>query len=67
VPELPEVETARRLIADQALGRRTVAVNDASGGVHTGDVVAARRQARVAGRPGRRIKSSSAHMVRVGT
>jgi formamidopyrimidine-DNA glycosylase len=28
VPELPEVETARRLIADQALGRRIVAVDD---------------------------------------
>jgi len=29
VPELPEVENARRLIADQALGRRIVAVDDA--------------------------------------
>jgi formamidopyrimidine-DNA glycosylase len=29
VPELPEVETARRLIADQALGRRIVTVDDA--------------------------------------
>ena len=28
VPELPEVETARRLIADQALHRRIVDVND---------------------------------------
>jgi formamidopyrimidine-DNA glycosylase len=28
VPELPEVETARRLIADVALGRRIVAVDD---------------------------------------
>jgi len=28
VPELPEVETARRLIADQALNRRIVDVND---------------------------------------
>jgi formamidopyrimidine-DNA glycosylase len=28
MPELPEVETARRLIADQALGRRIVAVDD---------------------------------------
>ena len=29
MPELPEVETARRLIADQALNRRIVAVDDA--------------------------------------
>ena len=29
MPELPEVESARRLIADQALGRRIVAVDDA--------------------------------------
>ena len=29
MPELPEVENARRLIADQALGRRIVAVDDA--------------------------------------
>jgi len=29
VPELPEVENARRLIADRALGRRIVAVDDA--------------------------------------
>ncbi len=29
MPELPEVETARRLIADQALHRRIVAVDDA--------------------------------------
>src|ERR1700726_1353014 len=29
MPELPEVETARRLIADLALGRRIVAVDDA--------------------------------------
>jgi formamidopyrimidine-DNA glycosylase len=29
VPELPEVETARRLIADRALSRRIVAVDDA--------------------------------------
>jgi formamidopyrimidine-DNA glycosylase len=29
VPELPEVDNARRLIADQALGRRIVAVDDA--------------------------------------
>jgi formamidopyrimidine-DNA glycosylase len=29
VPELPEVETARRLIADRALHRRIVAVDDA--------------------------------------
>jgi formamidopyrimidine-DNA glycosylase len=29
MPELPEVETARRLIADEALGRRIVAVDDA--------------------------------------
>jgi len=29
VPELPEVENARRLIADHALGRRIVAVDDA--------------------------------------
>jgi formamidopyrimidine-DNA glycosylase len=29
VPELPEVETARRLIADQAVGRRIVGVDDA--------------------------------------
>jgi len=29
VPELPEVETARRLIADQALNRRIVGVDDA--------------------------------------
>jgi len=29
VPELPEVENARRLIQDQALGRRIVAVDDA--------------------------------------
>jgi formamidopyrimidine-DNA glycosylase len=29
VPELPEVETARSLIADQALGRRIVTVDDA--------------------------------------
>ena len=29
MPELPEVETARALIADQALGRRIVAVDDA--------------------------------------
>jgi len=29
VPELPEVETARRLIADQALDRRIVGVDDA--------------------------------------
>ncbi|MGH3156276.1 MAG: DNA-formamidopyrimidine glycosylase family protein, partial [Streptosporangiaceae bacterium] len=28
VPELPEVETARRVIADQALHRRIVDVND---------------------------------------
>jgi formamidopyrimidine-DNA glycosylase len=31
VPELPEVETARRLIADLALGRRIVAVEDVDG------------------------------------
>jgi formamidopyrimidine-DNA glycosylase len=29
MPELPEVETARQLIADEALGRRIVAVDDA--------------------------------------
>jgi formamidopyrimidine-DNA glycosylase len=29
VPELPEVETARQLIADRALHRRIVAVDDA--------------------------------------
>ena len=29
MPELPEVETARRLIADRALGRRIVGVDDA--------------------------------------
>ena len=29
MPELPEVETARRLITDLALGRRIVAVDDA--------------------------------------
>jgi formamidopyrimidine-DNA glycosylase len=29
MPEMPEVETARRLIADLALGRRIVGVNDA--------------------------------------
>jgi hypothetical protein len=29
MPELPEVETARRLIADLALGRRIVGVDDA--------------------------------------
>jgi formamidopyrimidine-DNA glycosylase len=29
VPELPEVETARSLIAEQALGRRIVGVDDA--------------------------------------
>ncbi|HEY6498118.1 MAG TPA: DNA-formamidopyrimidine glycosylase family protein [Streptosporangiaceae bacterium] len=29
MPELPEVETARRLIADRALHRRIVAVDDA--------------------------------------
>jgi formamidopyrimidine-DNA glycosylase len=29
VPELPEVETARRLIADRALHRRIIAVDDA--------------------------------------
>jgi formamidopyrimidine-DNA glycosylase len=29
MPELPEVETARRLIADEALNRRIVAVDDA--------------------------------------
>jgi formamidopyrimidine-DNA glycosylase len=29
VPELPEVENARRLIADRALGRTIVAVDDA--------------------------------------
>jgi formamidopyrimidine-DNA glycosylase len=29
MPELPEVESARRLIADQALGRRIVGVDDA--------------------------------------
>jgi formamidopyrimidine-DNA glycosylase len=31
VPELPEVETARRLIADLALGRRIVSVEDIDG------------------------------------
>ena len=29
MPELPEVETARSLIAEQALGRRIVGVDDA--------------------------------------
>ena len=29
MPELPEVETARRLIADLALGRRITGVDDA--------------------------------------
>jgi|GEM_PF-4875081 len=57
MPELPEVETARCLIADQALHRLIVdkdadrlyralkaAVDSATakGGVHTGDVIAAR-------------------------
>jgi formamidopyrimidine-DNA glycosylase len=47
MPELPEVATARRLIADLALGRLIIGVDDAArssaGRAHTGDVIAARR------------------------
>ena len=52
MPELPEVETARRLIAEKGLHRRIadsaftwVSALDsaiARGGVHTGEVIAAR-------------------------
>src|SRR3974390_2442585 len=51
MPELPEVENARRLIADQALGRLIVAVDDTDTFVCRPHSPAERRGARPAAAP----------------